>query len=52
MGVITVKLDDELEKRFREELSRRGLYKKGMLRKAIEEAVMLWLDSEKDQSIQ
>lgn len=43
MGVITISIDDDLEKRLREELSKRGFYKKGMLRKAIQEAIELWL---------
>jgi len=45
MGILNVRLDNELEKRFRLEVVRRLGGKKGALRKATEEAIKLWLES-------
>ena len=45
MGIITVKLEDDLEKKMRKEISKRsGSYRKGDMKKCIEEAIRLWLE--------
>ena len=45
MGKITLTLDDDLEKRFREEIYKRLGMKKGNIQVAIEEAIELWVKS-------
>jgi len=45
MGKITLTLDDDLEKRFREEIFKRLGMKKGNIQVAIEEAIELWVKS-------
>lgn len=44
MGIINVRIEDDLEQRFRLEVVRRLGGKKGALRKAVEEAIRLWLE--------
>ena len=43
MGKINLSLNDELEKRFREEVFRRYGMKKGNIQQAIEEAIEVWI---------
>ena len=43
MGKIIIALEDDLEKRFREEVFRRHGMKKGNLSNAISNAIELWL---------
>lgn len=45
MGNLFVKIDDELEKRFRHEVLERYGAKRGALAKAVEEAIKLWLET-------
>lgn len=45
MGILNVRLDDELEQRLRLEVVRRFGGKKGALRHAVEEAIKLWLET-------
>ena len=47
MGIINVRIEDDLEQNFRLELVRRFGGKKGALRKAVEEAIRLWLEKGK-----
>jgi hypothetical protein len=47
MGRIDVILEDELEKKFRNEVFRRYGMKKGNITEALHEAVNLWLTQEK-----
>lgn len=49
MGVITVKIDDEVEKRFRKAVIDVYGSKRGVLGKAIEEAIKLWLSKYEKQ---
>ena len=49
MGVITVKIDDELEKRLRKTVIDVYGSKKGALGKVIEEAIKLWLNKYEKQ---
>jgi hypothetical protein len=43
MGKITFNLDDDIEKRFKEEVFKRLGMKKGNIKKALEEAISLWI---------
>ncbi|MGA2768482.1 MAG: hypothetical protein ABSF24_09235 [Candidatus Bathyarchaeia archaeon] len=43
MGMLNVRLDDELEQKLRLEVVRRFRGKKGALRQAVQEAIKLWL---------
>lgn len=43
MGNLTVNIDDDLETSFRKELSKRYNYEKGSMKKAVEEAIRLWI---------
>lgn len=43
MGKLTLTLNDELEKRFRDEIYKRLGMKKGNMQAAIEEAIALWI---------
>ncbi|MBC7128215.1 MAG: hypothetical protein H5T45_00580 [Thermoplasmatales archaeon] len=45
MGRIDVILSDELEKEFREEVYRQKGMKKGNLKKALEDAIILWIET-------
>lgn len=47
MGNIKVILPDELEQKFREEVFKSKGMKKGNITLAIEEAVRIWIDSER-----
>ncbi len=44
MGQISLFIDDDLDKRFRDEVNRRIGMKKGNIKKALEEAIQLWID--------
>lgn len=45
VGMITVKIDDEMEKKLRKEISKRSSgYRKGDMKKCIEEAIRLWME--------
>lgn len=43
MGKLTLTLNDELEKRFRDEIYKRLGMKKGNMQSAIEEAIEQWI---------
>jgi len=43
MGRIVVELDEELDTAFREEVARRLGMKKGNIKIALEEAIMMWI---------
>jgi hypothetical protein len=43
MGRIVVELDEELDTAFRNEVAKRLGMKKGNIKKAIEEAIKIWL---------
>jgi hypothetical protein len=47
MGKLTLTLNDELEKRFRDEIYKRFGMKKGNLQIAVEEAIELWIKARK-----
>ena len=47
MGRIDVLLSDELEREFREEVYKQKGMKKGNIKKAIEEAIKLWIETNK-----
>jgi hypothetical protein len=47
MGKLTLTLNDELEKRFRDEIYKRLGMKKGNMQVAIEEAIELWIRARK-----
>ena len=47
MGVIFARINAKLEKKFRIEVARRYGGEKGAISKAVEEAIKLWLKSEK-----
>jgi hypothetical protein len=47
MGKLTLTLNDELEKRFREEVFKRLGMKKGNMQAAIEEAIEQWIKIKK-----
>lgn len=44
MGQVNLKIDDELEKKFRMTAAEKFEAKKGFLKKAIEEAVRDWIE--------
>jgi hypothetical protein len=44
MGKINLKIRDEIEQKFREEVFKRKGLKKGNLTKAVEEAMILWIN--------
>lgn len=46
MGSIKVILPDDLEERFREEIYKSKGMKKGNIKKAIGEAIILWIEAE------
>lgn len=45
MGRIDIILSEELEEKFRNEVAKRKGMKKGNLKNAIEEAILLWMRS-------
>jgi hypothetical protein len=47
MGKLTLTLNDELEKRFRDEIYKRLGMKKGNMQTAIEEAIESWIKAKK-----
>jgi hypothetical protein len=47
MGRIDVVLPDDLERRLREAVFRRKGMKRGNLKKAVNEAIILWIDRER-----
>ncbi len=47
MGKLTLTLDDELEKRFRDEIFKRLGMRKGNIQVAIEEAIEMWIKAKK-----
>ena len=49
MGRINIVLSDELEDRFRKEVAKSKGLKKGNIGKAIEEALMLWLETDQER---
>ncbi|MCL4436556.1 MAG: hypothetical protein M1503_04000 [Thaumarchaeota archaeon] len=46
MGVLGLKVDDELEQKFRKTVFERKGMKKGNITEALEEAINLWIDEE------
>lgn len=50
MGRVDIRLPDNLEKKFRQEIFRRKGMKKGNLTESITEAILLWMnDNETDE---
>ena len=47
MGKINLSVDDDLERRFREEIFKRLGMKKGNIQQAIEEAMEVWINNKK-----
>lgn len=47
MGRIDIILNDKLEKEFREEVFRRLGMKKGNISQAVEEALIIWIDTQR-----
>jgi hypothetical protein len=47
MGKLTLTLNDELEKRFRDEIYKRFGMKKGNMQTAIEDAIEMWIKARK-----
>jgi len=47
LGKLTLTIQDELEKRFREEVFKRLGMKKGNIQTAIEEAIEIWIRSKR-----
>jgi hypothetical protein len=47
VGRIDIVISDDLEEKFRKEVFKRKGMKKGNLSKAVEEAMLLWIDSDK-----
>ena len=50
MGKLNVKVREDLDNKFRKEVFNRKGMKKGNLTKAIEEAMLLWINVPKDAS--
>ena len=46
MGKINLKLNEEIDKRFRKEVFKRKGMKKGNIKKAVEEALIMWINVE------
>ena len=46
MGRIDVILPDDLEEKFRMEVAKKKGMKRGNLKKALEEAIILWMEAE------
>lgn len=51
MGVITISMSDEVEKEFREAVKRKLGQSKGVLGKAVEEALQKWMHDEEQRKI-
>jgi len=51
MAVITISIDDEIERRFREVAKRVIGEKKGYIRQAVSEAMELWLEEKEQERI-
>jgi len=50
MGTLGLKIDDDLDKKFREAVYKRKGMKKGNITDALEEAIQQWISSEKEMS--
>jgi len=50
VGILHVRIDDELEKKFRKKVLDVYGARKGALAKAVEEAIKLWLEKYESQS--
>lgn len=50
MGRVDIILPDDLEERFREEVFKRFGMKRGNLTKAIEEAIVRWIENKGEKS--
>jgi len=50
LGVIYARINDKLEKEFRVEVAKKYGGSRGAISRAIEEAIMLWLQKEKTNS--
>ena len=49
MAKWTVKIDDELDRKFREVVFKVKGYRRGALKEAIEEAIRLWIEKYENQ---
>lgn len=45
MGKLNVKIDDSLDEKFRQEVFKRKGMKKGNLTKAVQEAMLMWINT-------
>jgi hypothetical protein len=52
MGTLGLKIDDELDAKFRDAVYKRKGMKKGNITDALEEAIKMWIDSEKKEKKQ
>jgi len=50
MGKLNVKIKDKIDHRFREVVFKRKGMKKGNLTEAVEEAILMWVSSEKNEN--
>ena len=50
MGKLNIKVKDDIDKRFRREIFNRKGMKKGNLKKAVEEAMILWITTQTTSS--
>ena len=50
MGKLNVKIEDKIDIKFRREIFKRKGMKKGNLTKAVEEAMLLWVESGSNES--
>jgi len=51
MTTLNIEIDDQLNEKFREEVFRRMGMKKGNIKKAIEEAISMWIDFQKKKGV-
>ncbi len=51
MGTMTISISDEVEQRFRETIRAQSSMKKGVFGKAIQEAINLWIEKQKQEEI-
>jgi len=49
MGILHVKIDDEVERRFRIAVLKVKGSRKGVLGEAVEEAILLWLEKHEEK---